>query len=373
MKINIAASHRFHLLDLARELEMQGHEVRFYSYVPTKRAMRFGLKKECSYSLYYMMLPFLALVKLSNRASWSIKSVDNILDLYLSWFMKPCDVYIALGTVYKLSLVSAKKRFNATTILEWGSKHNEEQQRILSEISGLKQQDFYFRQRALNGYDIADYIAIPSDHVRQSFVDRGFSTEKLLQNPYGVELSQFYPTKLTEDKPYDVMMVGGWSYVKGCDLLIEFFKNSDLTFLHVGPIVNLGFPKLKNMVHVDPVDQKKLINYYSLSKVFVLPSRAEGLAMVLSQALVCGLPIVCSKHTGGRDLQALLDDKKWIIEMSEFSTDDLSICLGKALELASSQKGLRRYSVNVDTHLSWKAYGKRYAKNLCDISKDHGE
>ena len=46
MKITIAASHRFHLLDLARELASLGHEVRFYSYVPTKRAMKFGLKKE---------------------------------------------------------------------------------------------------------------------------------------------------------------------------------------------------------------------------------------------------------------------------------------------------------------------------------------
>lgn len=29
MRINIAASHRFHLLDLARELAALGHDVRF--------------------------------------------------------------------------------------------------------------------------------------------------------------------------------------------------------------------------------------------------------------------------------------------------------------------------------------------------------
>jgi UDP:flavonoid glycosyltransferase YjiC (YdhE family) len=40
MKINIASfGGRSHLLDTARELEKFGHEVRFYSYVPSKRAI----------------------------------------------------------------------------------------------------------------------------------------------------------------------------------------------------------------------------------------------------------------------------------------------------------------------------------------------
>ena len=231
MKINIAASHRFHLLDLARELEKLGHEVRFYSYVPTKRAIKFGLKKECSFSLFYLMLPFLAMVKLSKGSDWSVKMINRTLDLYLSLFMKPCDVYIALGTVYKSSLLSAKKRFGAITILEWGSKHIEEQQRILSKISGLKQQDSYFIKRSLDGYFLADFIAIASDHVKQSFIDKEIDEHKLIQNPYGVDLSMFSPTNLVKEKPFDVIMVGGWSYRKGCDLLIHFFRENDLKFL----------------------------------------------------------------------------------------------------------------------------------------------
>lgn len=43
MVINIAASHCFHLLNLARKLEFQGYE--FYSYLPTKRVMKYGLEK----------------------------------------------------------------------------------------------------------------------------------------------------------------------------------------------------------------------------------------------------------------------------------------------------------------------------------------
>lgn len=367
MRINIAASHRFHLLDLARELELLGHEVRFYSYVPTKRALQYGLKKETSHSLFYLMLPFLAFVKLSKGSSLSIKIINRVLDLYLSLFMKPCDVYIALGTVYKNSFVSAKKKFNAVTILEWGSKHIEEQTRILSLIPDVKPQDYYFIKRSLQGYDLADYIAIASDHVKQSFIERGIVEQKLIQNPYGVDLSMFAPTQLSSEENYDVIMVGGWSYRKGCDLLIDYFKDSDLTFLHVGPIVDLSFPERENMAHIDSVDQKKLVDYYKKAKVFVLVSREEGLAMVQSQALACGIPIVCSKDTGGRDLKNFLEDKQWIIEMEDFSIAALDKSLKEALNLVKSQTGLRSYAENVVDSLTWKAYGKRYDGDLQKI------
>lgn len=367
MKINIAASHRFHLLDLARELEVLGHEVRFYSYVPTKRAIKYGLKKESSFSLFFIMLPFLGLIKLAKKPSFSLKLINWALDTYLSLFMKPCDVYIALGTVYKKSFVSAKKKFNAVTILEWGSKHIEEQQRILSQIPKVVQQDKYFINRSLTGYKLADYIAIASDHVKQSFIERGVSEQKLIQNPYGVDLSMFAPTELSSEKNYDVIMVGGWGYRKGCDLLIEYFKETELTFLHVGPIVDLSFPDRHNMTHVDSVDQKKLIDYYKKAKIFVLVSREEGLAMVQSQALVCGLPIVCTKDTGGRDLRNILEDKKWIIELQDFSVSSLKVSIESALALSKIQSGLRSYSKNTVDYLNWKAYGKRYSDNLKKI------
>lgn len=45
MRINIGSfGGRAHMLDLARELEKMGHNVKFYSYVPTSFAMKFGLK-----------------------------------------------------------------------------------------------------------------------------------------------------------------------------------------------------------------------------------------------------------------------------------------------------------------------------------------
>ena len=368
MKINIAASHRFHLLDLARELESLGHEVTFYSFVPTYRAMKFGIKKETCYSLFYLMLPFLFLLSVTNRADWTLRICNSALDKYLYFFMKPCDVFIGIGFVYKSSFVAAKNKFGAITINDWGSKHNEEQFEISLAFPEPVRQRTYFKKRILHAYEIADYIAIPAEHVEKTFIDRGILKEKLIRNPYGVDLSMFKPTKLTDDKPYDVIMVGTWCYDKGCDVLSTFFKNSELRLLHVGTIGDVCFPNRKNMTHINPVKQEELTKYYAKARIFVLPSRGEGLAMVQSQAIASGLPIVCSKDSGGRDLRNFLEEKKWIIEMEELTVEELSNCIDAALELAKAQSGFRSYigKTEID-NLSWEAYGKRYEENLKKI------
>lgn len=371
MKINIAASHRFHLLDLARELQNLGHDVRFYSYVPTRRVVDFGLKKENSKSLFFYMVPFLVLMRLTKSSDFALRLLNLAMDYFLAWFMRPCDVYIGLGTVYKKSFADAKKKFGALTIMEWGSKHIDEQLAILKKIPGLKKQNIYFTERSKSGYEIVDYISVASDHVKLSFIERGISESKILQNPYGVDLSMFGSTILVKNYPYDLIMVGGWSYRKGCDLLVDVCRNNKWRLLHVGPLVDLPFPENENMTHVEPVDQKSLKEYYARAKVFVLPSREEGLAMVQPQALACGLPVVCSLHTGGRDLKNYINDSRWIIEMQHFNAEELRRCICEALQLS--------YETNIENSarsivvdgISWEKYGLRYNENLKKIGSHH--
>ena len=61
LRVAIATAGRFHVLDLARELNALGYAVDFYSYVPKTRAMRFGLPSACHRSLLPFALPALAL------------------------------------------------------------------------------------------------------------------------------------------------------------------------------------------------------------------------------------------------------------------------------------------------------------------------
>lgn len=365
MKINIASTHRFHLLDLARELSHQGHDVVFYSYVPKGRCMKFGLCYENIKSFTWLVAPFFFFQKMFGNKSWITKYRNIIIDKYLKYFMRPCDVYIALGTVYYESFISAHKRFNAKTIMEWGSKYIDEQQLILKLINAPTN-DEYFNERSRLGYKVVDYIAISSEHVKDSFIKYGFPPNKLLINHYGVDLSMFYPTKLAQPI-YDLIMVGGWRLRKGCDLLVKLCEKYNYSLLHVGSITDMAFPVMDNMKHVDSVNQDELVNYYAHARVFILPSREEGLAMVQAQAIVCGLPLVCSKDSGGRDLAKMIDSPEFIIEAENLDLSTLHKCVEQALELASSQEGVRSYAGDIRKNLTWKAYGQRYNDNLRNI------
>lgn len=357
MKINIVSPGRFHVMDLARELDKQGFDVRFYSFVPDKRAEKYGLRRECNASLFLLMVPFLVLQRLF--PSWKIVTI-KFQDWLTGLLMRPCDVLIAMSGNYVYTLKRAKRQ-GAVVILERGSKHILEQKRILESIPSLKGTkpvpDINVK-RELEGYQLADYVSIASQHVWHSFVERGFPKGKLFVNPYGVDLRDFRPEPT--EKEYDVVMVGGWNYQKGVDLLTQACRELKLSLLHVGGIGDMPFLKESGFTHIDPVDQKQLIHYYNKGRVFALASRQDGFGMVLSQALSCGLPLVCSKDTGGSDIADVTGMKDWIFEMEEYSVEALKRQILRALDFskACDPKALRL------KNLSWEAYGKRYAAFL---------
>lgn len=364
MKINIASyGGRNWLLDTAKELKKHGHEVNFYSYLPHRRALKYGLEKKSNRSYFFLALPFLALFKITNRANWVTYLFHYTFDYLTAWLMEPCDVFIGQSPMHVYALNYAKKKYGAKVIIERGTRHENEQIKALKTnpaLNGRNPSAQMFLKRALKGYQIADYITVPSEVVKESFLMNGISEKKIFLNPFGVNLKEFNPTTLQKDNAYDLIMVGQWCHRKGCDLIIDVCKRDSLTLLHVGPIVDMDFPSDDSLfTHVDAVDQKELLNYYSKAKVFVLPSREEGLALVQPQALACGLPLVCSQYTGGRDLRKFIDDPKWIIEMKEYSLEELSNCIKKGLALAGKQNGLRSH-INDLSGLSWESYGKKY-------------
>ena len=368
-KINVFSSGRFHVLDLSRELDKLGYDVRFYSYVPKKRCVKFGLRPECCKSLFWICLPMLAIRRVFSftpALSRALNYLDTLyLDFWASLLMRKCDIFIGMSGVSVRTLKTAKRK-GAKVLLERGCKHILEQAKILSNIPVEKKKTVpkVDIKRELLGYSLADYVVVPSDHARVSFEERGFEKSNLFQNPYGVDVGMFTPTIKSLDKNiYDVIIVGGWSYQKGVDLLAEVCLNIlGVKLLHVGAIVDCPLPQHENFTHIDPVNQPLLQNYYAQAKTFALPSRQDGFGLVMVQAIACGLPVVCSKHTGGRDLRSFLSNKKWIVEMQEYNTEALASSIRQALLLYETMPDnvLRNYAGSAINQVTWEAYGKRY-------------
>lgn len=364
MKINIASfGGRSHMLDLARELEKYGHCVSFYSYLPNSRTKKFGLKNESNQSLFKWAFPFVLFFRFFGHNIWVYHLYQRIFDYVTAWLMKPCDVFIGQSPMHVYSLSYAKKKFNAIAILERGTSHVIEQTKALIDnpaFRGSSPMPKLLVNRDLKGYKEADYIVVGSEHVQKSFIKHNFLKDRIFVNNYGVDIKQFEPTKLQNSKQYDILIVGSWCYRKGCDLLIPIVEKLKLKLLHVGSIGDVKFPESGNFKHIDSVQEKELKQFYEIAKIFVLPSREEGLAMVQVQALACGLPIVCSKKSGGRDLMKHISDTNYIIEMESLTTDELEKCIKYSLNYSKNLYGYRNYFKGNIEDLSWVGYGKRY-------------
>lgn len=370
LRIAIATLGRFHVLDLARELAALGHEVRFYSWVPRARAIRFGLPRECHVSLLVFLFPLAALQRVWPRAmaTWLEYPIYRAANLAVRLRLQPCDVFIGMSGLYLEAAVHARERFGALILLERGSRHILSQRDILDALPGKARVPEFAIRRELAGYALADRVVVPSNHVVRSFTERGHPECRLMRNPYGVDLQAFKPVPKAASETSSVLYVGVWSFQKGVDVLMEAMTRlTNVQLLHVGaPGDAMRSPADSGVRHVGPVDQRRLPEYYAKADIFVLPSRQEGLALVLLQALACGLPVVCTDRTGGEDLRELIDHPEAIQVVPAGDADALAQAIRTSLQSAPRLRGTDLLGRGRQT-LSWQAYGARYDAVLQDL------
>ena len=140
--------------------------------------------------------------------------------------MRPCDIYISVVSPHWKRSFKKAKRQSKLILMDSGSTHILNQKKIfgdywISEKSPKDQRDYFKEpniEYELSIYNECDYIVVPSMIVKQTYLEYNYPENKLFYNPYGVDLSKFYPLKLTSKK-YDIIMTGSWSYRKGCDLI----------------------------------------------------------------------------------------------------------------------------------------------------------
>jgi glycosyltransferase involved in cell wall biosynthesis len=369
LRIGIATSGRFHLLDLARELDALGAEVQFYSYVPRKRAETFGLPGRCHVALLPFLFPLVALERLAPRL------FPHITERFMCWGldmltilrMRRCEMFICMSGMYVYAPRYAKWRYGARVILHRGSRHILSQKEILARIPGAQKVTSFIVRRELQGYAIADKIAVPSAQVAESFAPCAEHACKLFLSPYGVNLDQFPLRRGALPSNRTLLFVGHWAYRKGVDILAAAVEAMDDVLLtHVGALVDAPFPKHPRFVHYEPVPQWELTRFYGAAHVFVLASREEGLAVVQCQALASGLPLVCTDRTGGSDL-AGFGLSRLIRVVPAGDADALRCALAEALDDAIDETGVASITEIEREALGWRRYALQHLQLMNDM------
>jgi glycosyltransferase involved in cell wall biosynthesis len=378
-KVNISVVGRFHAFDLAKQ--MQKHKVlnKIITTYPKFFTKKWNIPSEKIVSELHLELlnrykKYVPFISDDHINMWlknqhdknSIKYLDNI------------DVFIGWENVSLKTIVEAKKR-GIITILEKGSAHKSFF--IKSQIEEYHNKGQIYNTSYLSWgkdlveYELADYISIPSSFVKKTFIDNGVPEEKLIVNPYGVDLQQFKQIK-KDDNIFRVIYAGGLTFHKGSHYLLQAFSELNLPnseLWHLGSISNEMEPFIEqysneNIKFLGHKPQNELYKYYSQGSVFVFPSLQDGFGMVILQAMACGLPLICTTNTGGGDLITKDGVEGFVIPVR-----DVNAIKEKILYLYNNPNICKemgeKAKKRVENNFTWDDYGDRYIENLRGVLK----
>jgi len=317
MKITISVLGRFHFFHLARELQGRGFLNRLITSYPVFETVKYGIDRNLIKSLLVHEITNRISIRFPNflRSIFNPQyQVFELFDHHASRHIPAnTDIYVGMSSGALHSLRRAKAR-GAKTVVERGSTHMLHQRRLLMEEYdrlGIKAVIVHpsVVDKELAEYQEADFISLPSRYVKRTFLEHGIPENKLIQNPYGVNLTNFYPAP-KEDRIFRVIHCGNLSIRKGVHYLVQAFAELKLPQAElwlIGDVTEEISPFLKkyasgSIILKGTFPERELHRVLSQGSVFCLASLEEGLAMVQAMAMACGLPAIITTNTGGEDI-----------------------------------------------------------------------
>lgn len=373
-KVLISVLGRFHAFDLAKQLNRHELLYKINTSLPKFKVQEWDISADKIHSNLYIEL-----IRRYSPNGWKKKAADwayKAQAISNKKLLKNADIFIGWSGSSLEALLEAKK-MGKLTILERGSTHYNYQMHILKEEYALYgkqfEPNFQTWQRELQEYELADYISIPSTFVKNTFIEHGVPEEKLLVNPYGVDLTHFKKIE-KKDQVFRIITSGNLSIQKGTKYLLEAFDQLNLDnaeIWHLGSINDdmkewLSQYKNPNVHFLGHKPQNELYQYYSQGSVFVLMSVQEGLAMVQPQAMACGLPLIISTNTGGSDLISEQGKEGYVISIRD--VERLKQVLMELYNNTDKLAQMSQYAQKcVENGFTWDDYGDRYIKYLNQI------
>ncbi len=349
MKVTISCVGRFHAYHLAAELEKHAVLRTLITTYPEFEVRKYGVPSQKIKSVVHWEFVFRALMKGCRLTGVNANLLLPRLHQWYDHMAKvriPVDttVFVGWSGVSENALLYAKS-LGALTILERCSSHIGVQTALLQEEYKRyhPKGDYCFThprviEKELREYEIADYISVPSTFAKNSFLSKHFPESKIVQNPYGVNLTKFVPG-VKHDNIFRVLFVGQMSLRKGVHYLLEAFsslKIKEAELVLIGSMMDEMKPFLekynKGVRYLGVKTQQELVYHYQQASVFVICSIEEGMAYVQAQAMASGLPLICTTNTGGDDLirngregfvipirnvQAIQEKIEWMYEHQE--------------------------------------------------------
>lgn len=369
MKVIVSTHGRFHAFELARGL--QDHNALHQLLTPYPAL---AVRKITGTDLPMRSAVWIELVKRLGSKLRLGNKPDAFVGRQFGRFaarmnMASADVFVGWSNA-TLEAIPAAHDAGLKVVLERGSSHIEHQTDVLIRayhtlgISASIASNQVI-ERELAEYDLADAIAVPSQFAAKTFIDRGVSSEKLVINNYGVDLTRFSTDlRRTERDIPRIVFVGQVGVRKGIPNLLKAFSalKSKAELHLVGP-VEQGFENYLRDEATDavsikgPVQGSALPAIYAEADIFCLPSLEEGFPLVNLQALASGCPVITTEAAGAADIIQHGENGLTVADNSVEALTDALDQLIRDAELRCSMSSAAKASVQ--NGFSWEQYVTR--------------
>jgi len=160
--------------------------------------------------------------------------------------------------------------------------------------------------------NVVNYYISISKQMKKDLVKLGFSEDKIIDLPNGVDTNLFQPKGEKEDNL--LLFVGRITFDKGLHILLESLGhiNTPIRLVIIGPVdwsnkdnrcilnqIEQENQKGKHeIIYLGALDQTEIIRWYQRAAIFILPSFKEGLPMVILESLACETPVIATPVGG---------------------------------------------------------------------------
>ena len=156
---------------------------------------------------------------------------------------------------------------------------------------------------------LADAIFCASSFTCRTLVEQGVLADKIIVEPYGVDLSLFKPTHRKYTK-FSLVWAGSFTQTKGIIYLLEAIARRPVPDME---LVLAGYPfgstdpvrAYEDRVHVrrlGHVTRVQLAEIMAHCHVHVFPTILDGFGRNIIEAMACGLPVITTPNCAGPDL-----------------------------------------------------------------------
>ncbi|HJS29257.1 MAG TPA: glycosyltransferase family 4 protein [Anaerolineales bacterium] len=331
-----------------RETEITAKQIRALGW-PSRAARRFAVSdRSGAVDFYYRVL----------YDRWAARRLPKC-DIFFGW------------SGYCLETVRKAKGLGARTVLKAALAHPAFVNRLVrSELQrwGIAHPtpkiENFVRQEIAG----ADIIITPSEFVNDSMRAEGIPADNIITIPFGVDTRRFVPPDGRKNGPFRALFVGQVSIRKGAHLLLQAWLQTGWTDAELWILGKMklppdlatryqGLPGLQFLGNV-----ADLVPIYQAADVFILPSLAEGSALVTYEAMACGLPLIVTPNAGS---------------VARDNEECLLVPAGDADAIAHSLERLRsdeRLKLNIGSaartrveELTWEKYSSRVVEAMLGL------